>query len=163
MATLKDVFDLEQAALKDVRALGGEVIEVPVRPGNIPSKYMEDLGEDLAQFMRMFTGRGYDLSRESSITMANTRFVREAGHEAFGLKLFADTSRIIITRVAILEDESILPNYVRHLKSYVQAEEAPKPQVTIDLPDDFSFGAFEPPKEEPPKDEPPGGETPPAG
>jgi hypothetical protein len=144
METLKDVFDIERVALRDIRAQGGECIEVPLRQDRIASRYLDLLGEHLATYMARFTGRGYSLSRET-MSMANTRFVREPGHEAFGLKVFVDGNRILISRVAILEDESILPNYVRHIKLCL-VEEAPKPKVSIDLPSDF----LSPPAPEPP-------------
>ena len=135
---LKDVFDLENVCLKDVRALGGEVIEVPARPDRHVPKYIELLGEDLARFMCAFTGRGYALSRET-MAMGDTRYVREPGYEAFGLKVFVDGNRILIGRVAILMDESILRNYVKHLKrSLVEVTDAPK--VTVELPDTWGFG-----------------------
>ena len=105
------------------------------------------LGEDLALFMRNFTGRGYDVSRESFAT-GDSRFMREPGHEAFGLKLFVDGNRILIGRVAILEDETIFRSYIRHLKSLTQ-DEVEKPKVKIDLPDGFTFGATEPKEEKP--------------
>jgi hypothetical protein len=136
---MKEVFDLEHVEIRDVRAQGGEVIVVPLKPNKPASQHVVTLSEDLARFMCNFTGRGYDVSRE---TMAggDSRFVREPGHDAFGLKVFSDGNRVLIARVAILEDETIYQSYVRHLKS-LTIEEVEKPKVKIDLPDDFSFGA----------------------
>jgi hypothetical protein len=150
MSSLKDVFDLAHAEIRDIRAQGGEVIVVPLKPGKLASQHVLALSEDLARFMRNFTGRGYDVSRE---TMAggDSRFVREPGHDAFGLKVFADGDRVLIGRVAILEDETIYQSYVRHLKS-LTAEEVEKPKVKIDLPDDFSFGAPDVGKEQGPNE-----------
>jgi len=133
--SLKEVFDLEHAALKDVRSLGGEVIEVPIRSEFFAPKHIEELGQDLARFMRNFTGRGYDLS-QATLAVGDMRYVREPGHEAYGLKLFAEHGRVLIGRVAVLEDEAILTNYVRHLKRYL-VKETEKPKVRIDVPDDF--------------------------
>lgn len=149
---LKDVFDLENVALRDIRALGGEVIEVPVREGRYAPKYIELLGEDLARFMCQFTGRGYALSRETLAT-GETRYVREPGYEAFGLKLFVDGNRLIVTRVAVLMDETILRNYVKHLKSLL-AEPEPAPKVTIDLPDHWGSGSDPSAKKEDPSENP---------
>ena len=130
---------MEHAEIRDIRAQGGEVIVVPLKPDKLASQHVVTLGEDLARFMCNFTGRGYDVSRESMAT-GNSRFVREPGHDAFGLKVFSDGNRVLIGRVAILEDETIFQSYVRHLKS-LTIEEVEKPKVKIDLPDDFSFGA----------------------
>lgn len=147
MGSLKDEFDLEHAEIRDIRAQGGEVIVVPLKPGKLASPNVLPLSEDLALFMRNFTGRGYDVSRETMAT-GDSRLVREPGHEAFGLKLFVDGNRILIGRVAILEDETIYRSYIKHLKSLTQ-DEVKKPTVKIDLPDGFTFGAAEPKKAEP--------------
>ena len=149
---MKDVFDLEQAALKDVRALGGEVVEVPLKPDRHAPKYLELLGEDLARFMCDFTGRGYAMTRET-LSAGDTRYVREPGYEAFGLKVFSDGQRIVVGRVAVLMDEMILRNYVKHLKRLlIPIPETPA--VTIDLPD--SWGSVSIPDAHPGvADEPP--------
>lgn len=138
MGIMTEVFDLEHAEIRDIRAENGEVILVPLKPGKLATLHVLTLCEDLARFMCNFTGRGYDVTRE---TMAggDSRFVREPGHDAFGLKVFADGNQIIIGRVAILEDETIFQSYVRHLKSLI-AEEVVKPKVRIELPEGFSFG-----------------------
>jgi len=147
MVSLKDTFDLEHAEIRDIRAQGGEVIVVPLKPGKLASPNVLPLGEDLARFMRNFTGRGYDVSRESMST-GDARFVREPGHEAFGLKVYSDGNRVLVVRVAVLEDETIFQSYIRHLKILI-AVEVEKPKVKIDLPDGFTFGATEPKKEKP--------------
>jgi hypothetical protein len=137
MPLLKDVFDLERAAIRDIRGTEGEVIEVPLKPGKLATLNLDALGEDLAQFMCNFTGRGYALSRETLAT-SDIRYVREPGHEAFGLKLIIDGNRILVGRVAILVDETILRNYLKHLKLHL-TEEPEKPRVHVVLPDDFDF------------------------
>jgi|GEM_PF-494341 len=147
MVSLKDIFDLEHAEIRDIRAQGGEVIVVPLKAGKLARQHVLTLGEDLARFMCNFTGRGYDVSREAMST-GDSRFVREPGHEAFGLKVYSDGDRVLVGRVAILEDETIFQSYIRHLKTLI-AVEAEKPKVTIDLPDGFTFGVAEPKKVEP--------------
>jgi hypothetical protein len=148
MLTLKDVFDLQNSSLKDVRALGGEVIEVPLKQGRHAPKYIELLGEDLVQFMCRFTGRGYALSRET-MSAGDTRYVREPGYDAFGLKLFVDGSRILIGRVAVLMDETILRNYAKYLKR-AQVEEVAPAKVDIQLPDNWCPGTIELPADQTP-------------
>jgi hypothetical protein len=143
-----EVFDVEHADIKDVRALGGEVIEVPMKPNQIASYHLDELGEHLANYMCSFTGRGYALSRET-LTMGEARYVREPGYEAYGLKIFVEGNRIMVGRVAILMDESILRGYLKFLKSLTLVDK-PKPKVEIDLPANFGF-APEPPAAEPEK------------
>lgn len=150
MSSMKDVFDLEHAEIRDIREQGGEVIVVPMKPDKPASQHVQPLAEDLARFMRNLTGRGYEVSEET-VTDGDARFVREPGHETFGLKVFSDGNRVFIGRVAILEDETIYQSYVRRLKS-LTIEEVEKPKVKIDLPDDFSFGAPSAKKEEEPNE-----------
>jgi len=138
MGILKEVFDLEHAEIRDIRSQGGEVIVVPMKAGKLANQHVPTLGEDLALFMRNFTGRGYDVSRETMST-GDARFVREPGHDAFGLKVYSDGDRVLVGRVAVLEDETIFESYIRHLKTLI-AEEVVKPKVVIDLPDDSAFG-----------------------
>jgi hypothetical protein len=152
MAELKEIFELEQAAVRDIRAQGGEVLVVPLKGDRYAPKYMEDLGQDLARFMTQFTGRGYELSRETMLA-GDTRYVREPGYEAYGLKLFVDGPRILVGRVAVLVDETILRSYLKHLKRKL-VEEQPRPRVVIDLPDDFEFKVDIPAPAEPEPDQP---------
>ena len=113
------------------------MIVVPLKPGKLASPNVLPLGEDLALFMRNFTGRGYDVSRESFAT-GDSRLSANRVTRHSGLKLFVDGNRILIGRVAILEDETIFRSYIRHLKSLTQ-DEVEKPKVKIDLPDGFTF------------------------
>jgi len=145
MVSIKEIFDLEHAEIRDIRSQGGEVIVVPMKPGKLARLNVLTLGEDLARFMCNFTGRGYDVSRETMST-GDARFVREPGHDAFGLKVYSDGDRVLIGRVAVLEDETIYQSYIRHLKNLL-VEEVAKPKVVIDLPVDFKFEAPEKPKE----------------
>jgi hypothetical protein len=145
MDSLTEHFDLERVTFGDVRALGGEVIEVPVKPNKIAAHHVEELGEDLARFMCSFTGRGYGLTRETSV-YADTRYVREPGYDSYGLKLFVDGNRIVIGRVAVLMDETILTTYVRHLRALARPKPEP-PEVVINMPDNFRFGEPESPGE----------------
>ena len=105
MSSLKDSFELEHTEIRDIRAQDGEVIVVPLKPDKLARQYVLPLAEDLARFMCNLTGRGYEVSEET-VTDGDARFVREPGHETFGLKVFSDGNRVFIGRVAILEDES---------------------------------------------------------
>lgn len=138
MSSLKDSLDLKHAEIRDVRAQDGEVIIIPMRQDKPAGQQVQPLAEDLARFMCNLTGRGYEVSEET-VTNGDSRFVHEPGHETFGLKVSADGSRVLVARVAILEDETALRGYVRHLSSLI-VEEVEKPRVKVDLPDDFSFG-----------------------
>lgn len=148
MDDITDVFDLARAEIRDIRSAGGEVIVVPLKPDKaMTEERVELLGNDLARYMSKFTGRGYDLSRETR-ALGGIRYVREPGHQAFGLKLIAENRRVLIGRVAVLEDESCMANYLRHLKMMIEPVTPPH-KVEIGLPDDFVFGSEKPTQPEP--------------
>ena len=63
--------------------------------------------------MQAKTGRGYVPALE--VGQPNEVMVREPGHAYYGLKVFSEGKFIYVTRVAILEDETILKQYVDHL------------------------------------------------
>jgi hypothetical protein len=76
------------------------------------------LADNLAWFMEKVTGRGYQTAEE----VYDVGFtVREPGHQAYGLKMIADGGNAVVSRVAILEDESILRRYVRYLQTGLYA------------------------------------------
>jgi hypothetical protein len=49
--------------------------------------------------------------------------VREPGHETYGLKIVGEGNRVIVKRVAILEDETFMNRYVRYLHRLAEKEE----------------------------------------
>ncbi len=70
--------------------------------------------------MQKKTGRGYELSLE--VGQPNEIIVREPGHQYYGLKVFAEGHFIYISRVAVLEDETIFKQYVDHLHLLLSEE-----------------------------------------
>ena len=72
------------------------------------------VANELANFMQQKTGRGYEPALE--VGQPNEIIVREPGHSYYGLKVFSESGYIFISRVAILEDETIFQQYVHHLQ-----------------------------------------------
>jgi hypothetical protein len=70
--------------------------------------------------MQKKTGRGYEPAKE--VGQPNEIIVREPGHQYYGLKVFVEGRFIYISRVAILEDETILKQYVDHLHLLLSEE-----------------------------------------
>jgi hypothetical protein len=91
----------------------GEVIQIPIKEDLIAMRAVEAVAKELANFMQMKTGRGYEPSVE--VGQPNEMLVRESGHQYYGLKVFCEGKCIYISRIAILEDETIFKQYVDHL------------------------------------------------
>ncbi len=113
MSDLKDYFLLTKTRIDDLRELGGEVIIVPLKEGVNYRVALEVLSRNLASFIQNDLGKGYTATR---IGYEHEWLVREPGHQSYGLKLFHEAGKIIIIRVAILEDETIFRRYCEYLK-----------------------------------------------
>jgi hypothetical protein len=111
---LRQAVDTDRAEVVDARAQGGEVIYVPLTGTMLPAKALELLADNLAFFMEQVTGRGY-MKAEEVYDIGFT--VREPGHQAYGLKARVDGPNIVVSRVSILEDETVFHRYVAYLKS----------------------------------------------
>ncbi|MEO0074378.1 MAG: hypothetical protein ABIK43_06980 [candidate division WOR-3 bacterium] len=109
---LRPFFDVDRAEVVDARAHQGEVILIPLRPGCMPTQALSALADNLAWFMEKVTGRGYAKAEE----VYDTGFtVREPGHQAYGLKIIVDGPNAVVSRVSILEDETVFRRYVNYL------------------------------------------------
>ncbi|MCX6840916.1 MAG: hypothetical protein NTX53_01280 [candidate division WOR-3 bacterium] len=114
--TLRRFADTDRATVVDARASGGEVIKIPMRPKLLPIVVLSAVADNLSWFLEQVTGRGYQKAEE----VYDVGFtVREPGHQAYGLKVNAEASLVIIARVALLEDETIFQRYVNYLRTGV--------------------------------------------
>ncbi|MEO0080392.1 MAG: hypothetical protein ABIK44_06940 [candidate division WOR-3 bacterium] len=115
---LRQFVDIDRAEVVDVRALGGEVIRIPLLGGGLLINALSAVADNLAWFMEQATGRGYQKAEE----VYDIGFtVREPGHQAYGLKVHSEAGMVIISRVSILEDETIFRRYVRYLQTGIYA------------------------------------------
>lgn len=114
LATLRQYLDASQAAVVDVRSAKGEVIRIPLLNPMLHQPALLALADNLAEFMEFVTGRGYQKAEEV-YDVGYT--VREPGHQAYGLKVGIEEGCAIISRVAILEDESVFHRYVQYLRT----------------------------------------------
>ncbi|MEO0086297.1 MAG: hypothetical protein ABIK37_06680 [candidate division WOR-3 bacterium] len=111
---LKQFVDIDEAKVIDARAMGGEVILIPWLGTGLPIQALAAVADNLAWFMEQVTGRGYQKAEE----VYDIGFtVREPGHQAYGLKVHLDGDNVVISRVSILEDETVFRRYVRYLQS----------------------------------------------
>jgi hypothetical protein len=109
---LRQYVDLDRAEVVDERARGGEVILIPLLNQFAPAPALAAIADNLAWFMEQVTGRGYQKAEE----VYGVGFVvREPGHQAFGLKVQAEGPMVVISRVSILEDETVFRRYVNYL------------------------------------------------
>ena len=113
---LRQCVDIDQAQVVDARATGGEVIRVSMRERVLPTQALSAVADNLSWFMEQLTGRGYQKAEEA---YGGGFTVREPGHQAYGLKVSAEASVVIIARVALLEDETIFQRYVNYLRTGV--------------------------------------------
>ena len=113
LATLRQFIDTDRAEVTDARAHGGEVIRIPIRPqGPMLTQVLTGVADNLSSFLEQVTGRGYQKAEE----VYEIGFtVREPGHQAYGLKVHSEPGFVIISRVSILEDETIFRRYVNYL------------------------------------------------
>lgn len=118
MTDLTEYFFLERTRIDDLRDLGGEVMLVPLKEGINYRIALEVLSQNLASFIQRELGKGYTATK---IGYQDEWLVREPGHQSYGLKLYREAGKIIITRVAILEDETLLPRYCQYLKNLAQS------------------------------------------
>ena len=108
--------DTDRAEAVDARAHGGEVIRISMRERILPIHALAAVADNLSWFLEQVTGRGYQKAEE----VYDLGFtVREPGHQAYGLKVSAEASIVIIARVALLEDETIFQRYVNYLRTGV--------------------------------------------
>jgi hypothetical protein len=118
LSQLRQLVDIDRAEVIDARTTGGEVIRIPIRPQLLPVQVLSAVADNLSWFMETVTGRGYQKAEE----VYDVGFtVREPGHQAYGLKVNAESGFVIIQRVAILEDETIFRRYVRYLHTGLHA------------------------------------------
>ena len=113
---MRQFVDTSQAAVVDVRSIGGEVIRIPLLYPMQFRDALKPVAVNLSWYMQKVTGRGYEKAEE---VYDAGYTVREPGHNAFGLKVFKEEASIIIARVAVLEDESIFKRYVEYVKTGV--------------------------------------------
>lgn len=111
---LRAFVEIERAQLVDERAKGGEVIVIPLLNPFLPVPALAAVADNLAWFMEQVTGRGYQKTEE----VYEVGFVvREPGHQAYGVKVNSEAGMVVISRVAVLEDESIFKRYVDYLRT----------------------------------------------
>lgn len=111
---LRQFVDLDRAEVVDERAKGGEVILIPLVNPFAPMPALSAVADNLSWFMEQVTGRGYQKAEE----VYDVGFiVREPGHQAFGLKVNAESGMVVISRVSILEDETVFRRYVNYLRT----------------------------------------------
>ncbi len=116
LSSLRQLVDVDRATVVDSRAHGGEVIRIPIKSQMLLANILSAVADNLAWFMEQVTGRGYQKAEE----VYETGFtVREPGHQAYGLKVHAEPGMVIISRVSILEDETIFRRYVNYLHTGV--------------------------------------------
>jgi hypothetical protein len=113
---LRQYVDIDQAQVVDARATGGEVIRVSMRERVLPPQALSAVADNLSWFLERLTGRGYQKAEEA---YGGGFTVREPGHQAYGLKVTAEASTVIIARVALLEDETVFQRYVDYLRTGV--------------------------------------------
>jgi len=116
LSLLSKFVDTDRAEVVDARATGGEVIRIPMRPQILPIQVLAAVSDNLSWFLEQVTGRGYQKAEEAYDAGFT---VREPGHQAYGLKVTAEASVVIIARVALLEDETIFQRYVDYLHTGV--------------------------------------------
>jgi len=111
---LKQFVGIDEARVVDARAMGGEVILIPWLGTGMPIQALAVVADNLAWFMEQVTGRGYQKAEE----VYDIGFtVREPGHQAYGLKVHLDGDNVVISRVSILEDETVFRRYVKYLQT----------------------------------------------
>jgi hypothetical protein len=114
LQAMRQFVDTNQAAVVDARSMGGEVVKIPILNMMQVLQALDAVAENLQLFMERVTGRGYRKAEE----VYNVGFtVREPGHQSYGLKLIEDEGSVVISRIAILEDESIFQRYVNYVRS----------------------------------------------
>ncbi len=111
---LRQYLDTDRAEVVDARSMGGEVIRIPLLNPLQTQAALSALADNLAAFMETVTGRGYQKAEEV-YDLGYT--VREPGHQAYGLKVTCEEGCAVISRVAILEDESVFSRYVHYLRT----------------------------------------------
>jgi len=116
LGTLRQFVDTDRAEVVDARATGGEVIRIPLRSQFRPSQALSAVADNVSWFLEQVTGRGYQKAEEAYDAGFT---VREPGHPAYGLKINAEGGVVIISRVALLEDETVFQRYVDYLRTGV--------------------------------------------
>lgn len=111
---LKLFVEIDRTQVVDERAKGGEVILIPILNPMTPLPALAAVADNIAWFMEQVTGRGYQKAEE---VYDLGYVVREPGHQAFGLKVNAEGGMVVISRVSILEDESIFRRYADYLRT----------------------------------------------
>jgi hypothetical protein len=116
LSLLSQYVDTDRAEVVDARATGGEVIRITMRERILPIHALAAVADNLSWFLEQVTGRGYQKAEEAYDAGFT---VREPGHPAYGLKVTAEATIVIIARVALLEDETIFQRYVNYLRTGV--------------------------------------------
>jgi len=111
---LRQLVDTGAAEMVDARSTGGEVIRIPVLNQMMQQQALAALADNLAGFMEQVTGRGYQKAEE----VFNVGYtVREPGHHAYGLKVGFEEGCAVVSRVAILEDETVFQRYLHYIRT----------------------------------------------
>lgn len=113
--------DLAKAQVEDRRETHGEVVKIPLKEGILAERALNAVALEVANFMQKKMGRGYESARE--VGQPNEIIVREPGHQYYGLKVFVEGRFIFISRVAVLEDETILQQFVDYLHLLLKERE----------------------------------------
>lgn len=112
LESVKQLYDTARAEVVDSRATGGEVVRVPLLNSMQATAALAVLADNVAWFLEQVTGRGY---RKTEEVYELGFVIREPGHQVYGLKVVHEGEAAIISRVAILEDETIFGRYVNYL------------------------------------------------
>ena len=113
---VRQFVDTDRAEIIDSRAYGAEVIRIPLLQSVMPMHALSAVADNLAWFLEQVTGRGYQKAEE---LYSGGFTVREPGHQAYGMKVTAEANLVIISRVSLLEDETIFQRYASYLRTGV--------------------------------------------
>lgn len=113
---LRQYADTDCAEIVDSRAYAAEVIRIPLRQHVLPTLALSATADNLASFLEQVTGRGYQKAEE---LYSGGFMVREPGRESYGLRVMAEGGNIIVSRVALLEDDTVFQRYVNYLRTGV--------------------------------------------
>ncbi len=119
---MTDYVDIPAARVEDRRETHGEVVKIPIKENVSAMRALTAVANELSTFMQKKLGRGYETAAE--VGQPNEIIVREPGHQYYGLKVFVEGGCVFISRVAVLEDETILRQFVDYLQLLLTQEES---------------------------------------
>jgi len=114
LRNMKAYVDTANAVVVDERTTGGEVVKIPILNLMQLPQALLAVANNVAMFMERVTGRGYQKAEE---VYDQGYTIREPGHQAYGVKVTVEENCVIVSRVAILEDETIFDRYVKYLQT----------------------------------------------